>query len=128
MRTQAFLVLLFWTNLLAHGQNDSFLERTKLALKSGNSQKLAELMAEKIQFGNDGEAETLKNTEAEKELNQFFKNHLPSDLTQLFEGKSKDGKKYFIGKLSTKSGNYRVSVYWKETPQPRLISIDISPE
>lgn len=128
MRINALLVFIFWTNLFAHAQNGSFLERTKLALKSGTSQKLAELMAEKIQFGNEGEASTLKSTEAEKELNQFFKAHPPSDLAQLFEGRSKDGKKYFIGKLSTRSGTYRISVYWNETPQPRLISIDISAE
>ncbi len=85
-------------------------------------------MAEKIQFGLDGEASTKKNTEAEKELQQFFKNHIPSDLTLLFEGQSKDGKKYYIGKLTTKNGTYRVSVFWNETPQPKLISIDISSE
>lgn len=84
-------------------------------------------MAEKIQFGMDGEANTLKVSEAEKKLADFFKSHAPSDLSQLFEGKSKDGKKYFIGDLATKNGTFRISVYWNEAVQPKLISIDISP-
>lgn len=128
MKKPVLVVLsLFWI-LVANAQTGSILERTKLALKSANSQQLGQLMGEKITLGFDGEAGSLAAREAEKRMDSFFKSHPVVDLSQLFQGQSKDGKQYFIGVLKTKGGDYRVSVYWVEAPKVQLLSIDFSKE
>lgn len=119
-----FLALTFGTK----GQSGTILERTKLALKSSNSQQLGQLMGEKIQLGFDGEANSIPAREAEKRIDAFFKSNPIVELSQLFQGQSKDGKQYFIGILKTKNGEFRVSVYWAETPKVQLLSFDFSKE
>ena len=111
---------------LAFAQPGSFLERTKLSLKSGSAQKLSQLMGEKVQMGFEGESTMVPFKEAEARLDVFFKTNPPNDITQLFQGQSKDGKQYFIGKLKSTTGEFRVSVYWAELPKAQMISIDIS--
>lgn len=119
-----FLVL----ETMAFAQPGNTLERTKLALKTGNSQLLGQMMGEKIQLGFDGEAQSMASKEGEKRIDAFFKSNPVSDLSQLFQGQSKDGKQYFIGVIKTKTGNFRVSVYWVESPIAQMLSLDFSKE
>ena len=84
-------------------------------------------MGDKIQFGFEGEASVINQKEANQKLSTFFKVNPPSDLNQLFQGQSKDGSQYYIGKLTTSKGEFRVSVYWKEVDS-KLTSIDITKE
>lgn len=125
-----FLILLLFsftlTNLSA--QSGTPLERTKLALKSGSTQQLSQMMGEKLQLGFEGEATSFLAANAEKRLATFFQTNPVSDLSQLFQGQSKDGKQYFIGVLKTKNGDFRVSVYWVESPKVVLLSLDFSKE
>jgi hypothetical protein len=106
----------------------SFLERTKLAFKTGNSQKILQMMGGKLQFGYEGESAMVSAQEAGARLTTFFKTNPPSDLQVLFQGQSKDGRQYFIGSLKTPGGNYRVSVYWAEAPKEQILSLDLSKE
>ena len=122
----AFAILLFFS--VAQAQTSTILERTKLALKAGNAKSLSAMFAPKVQIGFDGEADVISAAEAESKVDKFFKTQLPTQLEGLFQGLSKDGKQYFIGKLSTKTGSYRVSVYWTETPTTAIQSVDFSKE
>ena len=124
-------LLLFFALVLkftATAQTGSFLERTKLALKSGNAQKLSQLMGEKVQMGFEGESAMLSHKEAKAKLVSFFRSNPPTDIVQLFQGQSKDGKQYFIGKLKSSGLEFRISVYWSETPKNEMISMDITRE
>jgi hypothetical protein len=121
-----FSVVLFTG--LAPVISQSFLDRTKLALKTGNSQKILQMMGDKLQFGFEGEASMMGSKEAGAKLAAFFKVHPPSDLSSIFQGQSKDGRQYFIGTLKSASGDYRVSVYWAEQPREQILSIDFSKE
>ena len=85
-------------------------------------------MGEKVQMGFEGESAMLSQKDAENKLTVFFKSNPPTDVSQLFQGQSKDGKQYFIGKLKSAGGEFRVSVYWSEMPKNQMISIDISRE
>lgn len=127
MKTTIGIVLFFFlTN--AWAQPASFLDRTKLALKAGNAKGLSALFAQSVQMGFEGEANLVPQKEAEMQLEKFFKANLPTQLESLFQGLGKDGKQYFIGKMSSKTGSYRVSVYWVEVPAPAIHSIDFSKE
>jgi len=124
-------LLPFYFSLLsgvAFGQSSSVLERTKLALKSGNSQQMGQMMADKIQYGYEGEAKVMTTKEAVTQLAGFYKSNPVAELTQLFQGQSKDGKQYFIGLLKTRNGIFRCSVYWIESPKSQILSMDISKE
>lgn len=104
------------------------LDRTKLALKAGNPKGLSSMFAPTVQFGFDGEAENYSSREAEMQLEKFFKSNPPQNLEPLFQGVGKDGKHYFIGKLVSKAGAYRVSVYWKDGTEMAIQSVDFSKE
>ena len=113
---------------LLFSQND-FSERTKLALKSGDSQKLSRFCAEKVEYGKEGDAETMAVAKVGEELGQFFKENPPADASIHFQGKSKDGRKYMICRYKSKNGTgYRFSFFWKEKVPELLESIDISRE
>jgi len=128
VKTSLLLFFFISLNFPSLGQSGNFLDRTKLALKSGNSQKLSQLMGEKVQIGFEGESAMLAQKDAENKLTIFFKTNPPTEVSQLFQGQSKDGKQYFIGKLKSVNGEFRVSVYWSETTNNQMISIDISKE
>ena len=85
-------------------------------------------MGDKLQFGFEGEATMMSSKEAGNRLTAFFKSSLPSDVSPLFQGQSKDGRQYFIGILKTSSGEYRVSVYWSVAPKEQILTFDISKE
>ena len=128
MKIRHLSVFLLLLVVVAAGQPGSMLERTKLALKSGNSQQLGQMMADQIGFGFEGESTQQPSKEAVAQLHAFFRTNPVSDLAQLFQGQSKDGKQYFIGQLKAKSATYRVSVYWVEVPRNQILSIDITKE
>ena len=118
------LLLLFQWQLSAQ----SMPEKAKLAFKSGDSQKILPLLAEKLQFSLEGEGAMITSREAAAKLSQFFKSNMPSDLSSLFQGQSKDGRQYFIGLLKTSGGDYRISVYWSALSKDQILSLDISRE
>jgi hypothetical protein len=114
--------------LVGQGHAQSMPEKAKLALKSGDSQKILPLLAEKLQFSLEGEGAMVSAKEASSKLSQFFKANSPSDLQVLFQGQSKDGRQYFIGLLKSTGGNYRISVYWSAQSKDQILSLDISKE
>lgn len=128
MKTGFLIVVLMTVLFPFDGKAQSFLEKTKLALKSGNSQKIIQMMGDKLQFGFEGEATMMTSKEAGNRLATFFKSNTPSDVSPLFQGQSKDGRQYFIGILRTPTGEYRVSVYWSVLPKEQILTFDISKE
>lgn len=119
------LVLLFPIRQVA--AQSEFSERTKLALKAGDSQKLSRVCAEKVELGREGDAESLNPQRAGDVLAKFFRENPPEDAIVHFQGKGKDGRKYLICKYKSKNGvGYRFSFYWKEKIPELFESIDIS--
>lgn len=128
MKNKLILLLLPFFPLLSFAQSD-LPERTKLALKSGDSQKLSRFCAEKVEFGKEGDAEAMASAKAGEQLGLFFKENPPADASIHFQGKGKDGRKYMICRYKSKNGaGFRFSFYWKEKVPEMLESIDISRE
>lgn len=65
------------------------------------------------------EYETSK-IQASRILENFFKSHSPTDFTISFEG-TKEQSKYAIGTLITKTGSFRVNIYFLTKEGKRLI-------
>jgi hypothetical protein len=53
-------------------------------------------------------------------MENFFKNHPPTDFSVSFEG-TKDESKYAIGSLKTKDGQFRVNLFFLSKEGARLI-------
>ena len=128
MKTTLWALAIFSIFYGVQAQSSTLLERTKLALKAGNAKSLSTLFAPKVQIGFDGEADLISAKQAEIKIENFFKGQTPTQLESLFQGLSKDGKQYFIGKLTTKTTCYRVSIYWTEAPTSAIQSVDFSME
>ena len=128
MKRNLLLFSLLFLSRWVLAQSD-FSERTKLALKSGDSQKLSRFCAVKVEYGLEGDASALQAGMVGEKLAQFFRENPPSDASIHFQGKSKDGRKYMICRYLSRNGTaYRFSFYWKEKVPELLESIDISRE
>lgn len=128
MNIRLTMLSVFFLPAFSQAQSD-FPERTKLALKSGDSQKLIRICAEKVEYGLEGDAESIPAGKAAEKLVQFFRENPPADAAIHFQGKSKDGRKYMICKYKSRTGAaFRFSFYWKEKVPELLESIDISSE
>lgn len=121
------LFLVFFLNIGGVFAQQDFQERTKLALKEGDSQKLSRFCSEIIEFGNDGDSRSLNAKSTSEQLARFFKANPPEDAEIQFQGKGKDGRKYMICRYRSRNGSgFRFSFYWKERASPAFESIDIS--
>jgi hypothetical protein len=83
------------------------------AIRSGNASALAQSFESNVEITiKDGEASYSKN-QAEMVLKNFFAGHQPKSFAIAHQGTSPEGSKYFIGNLTTSTGNYRTYVYAK---------------
>jgi hypothetical protein len=83
------------------------------AIRSGNASSLAANFSGTVEITiKDAEASYSK-AQAEMVLKNFFGTHQPKSFSIVHQGTSPEGSKYFIGNLTTSSGNYRTYVYAK---------------
>ena len=104
-----FFVLSFL--LVAFSSFAGVTEDIAAALKSGNAFKLSAFFHSKVDITILDESDLLTKLEAEKMVYDFFHENEPSHFEVLHQGKSKSGLAYTIGKLTTKTGTFRVSYY-----------------
>lgn len=101
-----------WFMLINTAKAQSF-DNIANAIKSGNASALAQSFESNVEITiKDAEASYSKN-QAEMVLKNFFSSHQPKAFTIAHQGTSPEGSKYFIGNLTTASGNYRTYVYAK---------------
>jgi hypothetical protein len=90
-------------------------DRVTLALKTGNAKALAGHFIANIDLTVPGNSDVYSKAQAEQILRKFFDEHVPNDLSIDHEGTSKMGDRYYIGKLATGKGDYRVTFFLKKT-------------
>lgn len=83
------------------------------AIKSGNASALAANFEANVEVTIKDEGNSYSKNQAEMVLKNFFSTHQPKAFTIAHQGTSPEGSKYFIGNLSTSTGNYRTYVYSK---------------
>lgn len=97
--------------LIVSGQvNDNII----LAIKSGNAMELGKFLANEVDLAIDKRDETYEKSQAVIQLQSFFTQNQPSNYTIIHQGQSSRGTNYFIGRLTTTTGEFRVSIYTKE--------------
>lgn len=61
------------------------------------------------------------NAQAEQILRKFFDEHPPKGLTIEHEGTNRTGDSYYIGKMPTSNGDFRVTFFLKKSDAGFLV-------
>lgn len=109
---RALFIFLFTVFSVGFSAAQSF-DGVVTAIKAGNASALAQNFQGNVEITiKDAEASYSK-AQAEQVVKNFFASHQPRSFTVAHQGTSPEGSKYFIGNLTTSSGNYRIYVYAK---------------
>lgn len=97
------------------------IENIKTAMKTGSSKELSKFFNQNVDVTIDGDIQPYSKTQAEYELRDFFKNHVPDGFTIIHQGASKGGLHFAIGQYTSKSDTFRVFFRIKGTEGKYLI-------
>ena len=114
MNRLAFLPFLLALPFAAAAQHD-VKDQVALAIKTGNAKALAGHFMSNVDLTLPGSSDVYSKAQAEQLVRKFFEAHVPSDLAIEHEGVSKMGDRYYIGRLKTSTGEYRVTFFLKKT-------------
>ncbi|MES2620464.1 MAG: DUF4783 domain-containing protein [Bacteroidota bacterium] len=110
---RVFLMLVTsWFMLINEVQAQSF-DHIANAIKSGNASALAAAFQGNVEITIKESGNSYSKSQAEMVLKNFFNTHQPKSFAINHQGTSPEGSRYFIGNLSTSTGNYRTYVYAK---------------
>jgi len=83
------------------------------AIRNGNASALAASFESNVEITIKDAGNSYSKSQAEMVLKNFFTTHHPKSFSIAHQGTSPEGSKYFIGSLSTSTGNFRTYVYAK---------------
>ena len=84
------------------------------AMGSGNASALAKYMVANVDMTLPVASDYYSNAQAEQILRKFFDEHPPKGLKIEHEGTNRTGDSYYIGKLLTSNGDFRVTFFLKK--------------
>ncbi|MGZ8537297.1 MAG: DUF4783 domain-containing protein [Flavisolibacter sp.] len=90
------------------------------ALRSGNAQELSKYIDEKIEISLPDKSDSYSKSQAIMVLKDFFNNNGVTGFEVQFKGENGESK-FCIGKLLTKSGSYRTTVFMKTKDGKQLV-------
>ena len=93
----------------------------KAAIKAGNVEQLSKYFNQNLDVTIEGNLNTFSKTQANFAIDDFFKNHPPTDFTIVHSGSSEGGLQYAIGKFISNKEPYTVLIRLKETNKTKLI-------
>lgn len=90
------------------------------AFKGGNATPLAGAMDKEVDMALPGNSKKCNGTEAVSMLNAFFGSHKPSGFSVVHHADKKESG-FFVGKLPTSSGEYRVNITYRADGNQAII-------
>lgn len=90
------------------------------ALKTGNAQEIGKYIDDNIEISLPGKSDNYSRSQAVMVLKDFFNNSDVTGFEVLFKGEN-GGSQFCVGKLYTKSGNYRTTVLMKTKESKQLV-------
>lgn len=108
------LFLLAFLGVRAQGANK---DQVAAAIGTGNSAALARFMVANVDMTLPTASDFYSKAQAEQMLRKFFDEHKPKGLTIEHEGNNRSGDSYYIGKLATANGDFRVTFFLKKTTE-----------
>lgn len=114
MKRIALFLLLLLPAFGLRAQND-VKDQVVAAIGSGNAAALGKHLVANVDMTVLSASEYYSKAQAEQILRKFFDEHDPQGLSIEHEGTSKMGDRYYIGKLRTANGEFRVTFFLKKT-------------
>ena len=90
------------------------------ALKTGNAQEFAKYIDDNIEISLPDKSDNYSRAQAVMVLKDFFNNSGVTGFEVQFKGEN-GGNQFCIGKLSTRSGGYRTTVFMKTKNGKQLV-------
>lgn len=90
------------------------------AFKGGNASSLTAVMDEEVDVAVPGSSKKTNGGEAVSMLNSFFSSHKPTGFSVLHHADKKESG-FFVAKLPTASGEYRVNVTYRAEGDKAII-------
>lgn len=106
------LLLLAFTGTRAQG---GVKDQVVAAIGSGNAAALAKYMVPNVDMTLPSASDYYSKAQAEQMLRKFFDQHPPKGLAIEHEGTNRTGDSYYIGKLATTNGEFRVTFFLKKS-------------
>lgn len=98
----------------------SGLDNVISSLKSGNAQELSKYIDDNIEISLPDKSDSYSKTQAVMVLKDFFSNNGVTGFEVQFKGEN-GGSQFCVGKLSTRSGSYRTTVFMKTKDGRQLV-------
>lgn len=118
MKILLFAIFLFQSPTI----QQSDLQTISKAIAAGDANKLGNFFDQEVALTIDKKESFFSKEAANRKVADFFSGHRPKNFVQVHEGASKEGNaRYFIGDLSTTSGDFRVYIYMKISDGKMLI-------
>jgi hypothetical protein len=90
------------------------------ALRNGNAQELSRFIDDKIEISLPDKSDSYSKSQAIMVLKDFFNNSGVTGFEVQFKGEN-GGSQFCVGKLQTKSGGYRTTVFMKTKEGKQLV-------
>jgi Domain of unknown function (DUF4783) len=90
------------------------------ALRSGNAQELAKYVDDNIEISLPDKSDSYSRAQAVMVLKDFFANNGVTGFEVQFKGEN-GGSQFCVGKLTTRSGSYRTTVFMKTKDGKQLV-------
>lgn len=90
------------------------------ALRAGNAQEISKYVDDNIEISMPGKTDSYSRSQAVMVLKDFFENNTVKGFEVQFKGEN-GGNQFCIGKLLTKSGSYRTTVFMKTKDGKQLV-------
>ncbi|MFL5810321.1 MAG: DUF4783 domain-containing protein [Flavisolibacter sp.] len=90
------------------------------ALRSGNAPELVRYVDDKVEISLPEKSDSYSKSQALMVLKDFFNNNGVTGFEVQFKGEN-GGSQFCVGKLQTKSGSYRTTVFMKTKDGKQLV-------
>lgn len=104
------LALLLISMVSAHAQTD-LSKHVKETISVGNINALTNHFTENVDISIDGVDAIYSRSQAAMILKKFFENNAVVEYSSEHEGAASSSNQYYIGKMTCKSGKYRVTYF-----------------
>ncbi len=100
-----------------------------VALRNGDASALGSHLAPNVSLGLEDKEQSYSKPQATQVLKSFFNRHAAVDFTYKHSARSQQKDQFFVGRLQTKNGDFRVTYFLIKTPNgPRIKRLRLEPK
>jgi hypothetical protein len=114
------IVCLFISAQFSFGQED-IINNVKETMKAGSAKELANYLNQTVDIMIDEKLVSYSKAQAEAVLRDFFRTHIPSEVTTIHQGASKAGTPYALYQYKSDKETFRVFIKIKTVEKLQLV-------